>query len=118
MSDEQLQRLREIGARITAAREAKGMTQSALAREAGLSPSGISMIESGDRECLVGTLAKIASVLGVSEATLLGETSLDPEGEILYKNYKGLSPAHQQEINQYMAILKNKQSSNRSRKDR
>lgn len=52
--------------RLALARRAKGMAQSALAREAGCAQAAISMMENGKPDALAKeTIAKIASILGV-----------------------------------------------------
>jgi len=50
------------------------MTQECLASEVGVDRSLISKIETGESEGSLSTLRKIADVLGVSLAELLGET--------------------------------------------
>lgn len=53
-----------IGQRIRAAREKSGMTQAEFATKLGyISPTAISLIESGERSVKVETLEKIADVL-------------------------------------------------------
>ena len=56
--------------RIKEIRKAKGMTQSALADMAGMTPSHLSMIENGSRPANTYRLQAIASALGVSEDEL------------------------------------------------
>ena len=60
-----------VGARIRAAREARGMSMSELARAARLSPGAVSRIEHGEREPGSGTLAAIARALGVELGELM-----------------------------------------------
>ncbi|GAB3115971.1 hypothetical protein GCM10027160_24170 [Streptomyces calidiresistens] len=50
---------------VRAAREAAGLTRTALAREVGVSLSLMSEIESGTRNCTPERMAEIARVLGV-----------------------------------------------------
>jgi len=54
-----------VGREIKRLREAKGWSQTRLAAEAGMSVSGISMIENGHRNLSTTTLAKLAEALGV-----------------------------------------------------
>ena len=54
-----------IGREVKRLREAKGWSQTKLAVEAGMSVSGISMIENGHRNLSTTTLAKLAEALGV-----------------------------------------------------
>lgn len=52
--------------RLALARRAKGMAQSALAREAGCTQAAISMMESGKPDAIAKeTIVRIASILGV-----------------------------------------------------
>jgi transcriptional regulator with XRE-family HTH domain len=55
----------DIGTRVAAHRTRKGMKVSALAREAGVSPSLISQIERGQSRPSVSTLFALAEALGV-----------------------------------------------------
>ena len=63
--------MKAIGRRIKAAREAKGLTQEALAELVGLSPTHISVIERGFKPTKLDTFCNIANVLDVSADTLL-----------------------------------------------
>ena len=53
------------GKAIRLIRAARGITQKELARQSGLDPSYISLIENGDRAPSMATLKKIATVLRV-----------------------------------------------------
>lgn len=64
-----------VGRRLTDAREARGLSQRALAREAGLSPDAVSRFESGDRSPTLGTLHDLAVALDLHVAELLIEDS-------------------------------------------
>jgi len=62
-----------IGASIRATREARGMSQSKLAKDAGLSRQAIAKIEESEGQSLgVDTLCALAGALGVNPAELLG----------------------------------------------
>ena len=63
--------LKAIGRRIKAAREAKGLTQEALAELVNLSPMHVSVIERGYKPTKMDTFCNIANVLDVSADTLL-----------------------------------------------
>ena len=54
-----------VGRQVKRLREAKGWSQTKLAVEAGMSVSGISMIENSHRNLSTATLAKLAQALGV-----------------------------------------------------
>ncbi|WP_020172343.1 helix-turn-helix domain-containing protein [Gordonia polyisoprenivorans] len=64
-----------VGARITAARERRGMSLSALARAAGIGKGSLSELESGRRNPTLDTLYAVAGPLGVPLTALLGEES-------------------------------------------
>ncbi len=63
--------LQGLGARIKAAREAKGMTQEDLAAALNLSRNHISVIERGLKPPKLETFVAIANELGVSSDSLL-----------------------------------------------
>ncbi len=64
----------EIGKKIVAFREQKGLTQTALGQKAGLTQPAICQIEKGKRHQIHPQhLERIASVLGVSLFVLLGQ---------------------------------------------
>jgi Zn-dependent peptidase ImmA (M78 family)/transcriptional regulator with XRE-family HTH domain len=62
----------ELGARIAALREARGMTGEELGTALGLSRSQVSKVEHGTRRLDVSEVAAVADALGVSLAEVLG----------------------------------------------
>lgn len=67
-----------IARRITKARRARSLSMAELAKRAGVDPSWVSRVESGEiEEPAPGRLQKIADVLGVSLVTIL-EAPIDP----------------------------------------
>ena len=61
-----------IGQRLNALREERGLTQRQLARAAGVSQTGISLIEKGDRpNPQLKTMEMIAAALNLPVAALL-----------------------------------------------
>lgn len=64
------------GARIEGARERLGMSQRALARQAGLSQSTLSRIESGDRTPKMGEIILVADALGCSVSEISEHSSV------------------------------------------
>ena len=72
--------LYRIPARLTAAREAAGMSKNALADAMGSDVSALSKIESGERVPSVQTLANACDALGISMKLLFEEeeTALTP----------------------------------------
>ena len=67
-----------FGQNIRAARERRHLTQAKLARAAGLSKAGLSLIERGIRETTIETLLSLASALEVTLAFLLGGVAWEP----------------------------------------
>jgi transcriptional regulator with XRE-family HTH domain/quercetin dioxygenase-like cupin family protein len=65
--------IRQIGERIRAERERRGVSLRSLARTVGLSPSLISQIETGKCRPSVSTLYAITTALGVSVEDVFGE---------------------------------------------
>lgn len=63
--------MNELGVRVRAARERKGMTQSDLARATGLSPGAVSRIEGGERVPGSATLGRLAQALSLEVGALL-----------------------------------------------
>ena len=91
----------KIGDRIKAAREKAKWSQSRLAKEAGIQPSTVSQIESGERQKpSIDVLEKIAKALSTTVNQLLGQTEeaelidllQDEEIQVFFRNYKDLSP--------------------------
>jgi transcriptional regulator with XRE-family HTH domain len=72
-----------IGKKIRELREAKGLTLSEAGRKAGLSAAHLSEVERGLTAASLKTLEKIAEVLDISPAVLLGKDECDPLGERL-----------------------------------
>lgn len=63
---------KRVGARIKAARQAKGWSRARLAREVDLSLTNLNLLERGDVSMTLATLGVIARGLGCSPADLLG----------------------------------------------
>lgn len=61
-----------LGQSVRAARERRHLTQAKLARAAGLSKAGLSLIERGVRETTIATLLSLARALEVTPELLLG----------------------------------------------
>jgi transcriptional regulator with XRE-family HTH domain len=71
----------EIGPRLRSERESRGLSQRALARRLGLSPSLISQIEKGQSRPSVSTLYAMVNELGLSlDELLLHDTNARAEG--------------------------------------
>lgn len=67
--------LRLVGSNLRAARLRKGLSQEALANEAGVAMNYVSGIERGTQNPTVMVLHRLATVLGVQEAKLFAPIS-------------------------------------------
>jgi len=97
-----------VGERIRYLRKKRGWTLQQLADHIGLSQSLISMLERGEKEGSVQTLAKIADAFSISQG-LLQEPSVDLEklteiSEIL-ENLSRLPPDQVEAVRQMVAAL-------------
>lgn len=63
-----------VGARIRATREDRGISLSALARDAGIGKATLSQLEAGERNPTIETLYAICGPLGVPLSVLVGES--------------------------------------------
>jgi transcriptional regulator with XRE-family HTH domain len=64
--------MKKLGRRIQRLREARGLSQEALAEKAGLSRGYLARVETGRHEPSLSMLDKLAKALGVPVAELLG----------------------------------------------
>jgi transcriptional regulator with XRE-family HTH domain len=62
---------RQIGMKLKKAREAKGLSQSDLAKKAGVSRAYVFRLEAGGSDPTVGVLQRLAKALGVPVTALL-----------------------------------------------
>jgi transcriptional regulator with XRE-family HTH domain len=76
------------GARIAELRKARGITQAALARRAGISVSLLSKIEVGDRALTPGVAAAIARALQISLGSLYGEVEVSVDQGVLLEDLR------------------------------
>jgi transcriptional regulator with XRE-family HTH domain len=63
----------QIGARVRALRELRGLTRAELARSAGVDPADVEACETGATPTAVSLIIKLAKVLGGSAAELIGD---------------------------------------------
>lgn len=68
-----------LGAAIRAARQAKGLSQEALAEVAGIDRSYMGGIERGEHNLAIMNLLKIADALGVKASFLLDRAEISSE---------------------------------------
>ena len=71
MNIEEREFLREVGARIRAQREARGLTQAQLAQQCGLHRTFIGSVERGERNVSILNLRLVARVLRVPLTELI-----------------------------------------------
>lgn len=104
-----------LGERIAALRAEKGLSQSALARLVNTSQSAISQIESGERNPSFETIRQLAKALEVSAAHLVGAPVEELHAHELahFRLLRSLSPAAQEELQQFATYLRQKQSKKR-----
>ncbi|MGH3823608.1 MAG: helix-turn-helix domain-containing protein [Pseudonocardiaceae bacterium] len=76
------------GARVAELRKARGITQTALARRAGISVSLLSKIEIGDRTLTPGIAAVIAGALQISLGALYGEATVAEDQGVLLEDLR------------------------------
>lgn len=70
---------RRVGRVIRKYRETAGLSQEALAEEAGLHRTYISLVERGRRNISVDALSQIAEALGVYPSRLMADAEKEPE---------------------------------------
>lgn len=71
------------GARVVELRKARGITQAALARQAGISLSLLLKIEIGDRTLTPGVAAAVARALQISLGAVYGEAEISTDQSML-----------------------------------
>ncbi|MGC5031504.1 helix-turn-helix domain-containing protein [Micromonospora sp. DT229] len=118
-----------IGRRVRALREARGISLSALARQAGVGKATLSGLENGLRNPTLETLYAITAHLGVPLAAVLSEATSEPtvrgaavsatllevfeDSEVTYELYRmrvapgpgQLSPAHQAGVTEHVTVF-------------
>ena len=62
---------KEIGMRVRTIREQRGLSQAALAQQAGISREHVTRLEAGQHDATVSTLEALAKVLRIKVTTLL-----------------------------------------------
>lgn len=72
----------EVGARIRDMRDARGISQSQLARDAALSPPGLFAIEGGTTNPQISSLQRIAKVLGCTVRELINGPDSKPRSGV------------------------------------
>ena len=85
----------DIGTRVAAHRVKQGMKVSALAREAGVSPSLISQIERGQSRPSVSTLFALSEALGVPVDAFFRDREAAPPRAVRERTHGNAGPAPQ-----------------------
>lgn len=104
-----------FGQRLRRIREEKGLSQSELARQCGLTPAAVSQLEAEDRQPSFGTLRRIAEGLGVTAAHLLGESADVPDHlEAFFRDLEKLSAPDREKVKAFAAFLRSYQGKPKS----
>lgn len=96
-----------FGARLTAAREARGLSQAELAKLAGLQPAAIGHFERDRRKPSFANVRALARALNISSDYLLGRSSSMEGTTTAFRGEENLSHADREHI-QMMIDLMNK----------
>lgn len=83
----------QLGARVRAARRARGMSRRLLSEVSGVSPRYLAQIEAGEGNISVGLLLRVAVALDVALETLLATTDLPPEARRVAEAFAGADDA-------------------------
>ena len=100
--------------RLRTARAARSLSQSELARGAGLQASAVSHFETGTRRPSFDNLKRLADALRVTTDYLLGRTELMDASaaavDQLHRHYSGLSAEYQEMADDFIQMLAQKAS--------
>ncbi|OOQ60415.1 hypothetical protein BC343_25725 [Mucilaginibacter pedocola] len=90
---------KQVGEKIRALREAKKITQSAFARQLGISPAALYKIEAGQTDISISRLAQIAGLLHITPDQLLTSNANAPSAlETAYAAMKKRVDNREEEI--------------------
>jgi transcriptional regulator with XRE-family HTH domain len=103
---------KRLGARLKAARKAKGWTQQDLADKTGLTPAFLSYLENGTRSGSLESLLKLAEALNVEPEQLLAGKVAAPGNYAGYPSLslEGLSVGEGDLVRQMARSLRRKKS--------
>lgn len=101
ISDDERTFFIQLGARINGLRKSQGITQVQLAEQLGVSQQTITAYESGNRRVPISHLPRLATLLGASIESLIGQPT--PSGK------RGPAPKIQQQLEQVSRLPKAKQ---------
>jgi XRE family aerobic/anaerobic benzoate catabolism transcriptional regulator len=85
--------LDRLGERVRRLRNQRGMTRKALAQHAEVSERYLAQLESGEGNCSIVLLRRIARAMGVKVAQLVSEASDPPLDAVLFSQYLERLPA-------------------------
>ena len=95
--------------RLRSARTARNLSQSELARRAGLQASAVSHFETGTRKPSFDNLKRLADALRVTTDYLLGRSDLmnasAATADKLHRHYSGLSAEYQEMADDFVQML-------------
>ena len=97
-----------VAARVRDLRKAQGLSQAETARRAGFARSHLSQIESGNTVPSIVAVEKLAQVLGVSMAELVGETGPTPRpdsADALARELRERGPVFVRAVKTYLKTL-------------
>lgn len=97
-----------FGALLRTTRESQGLNQTELAQKAGLTPAGVSQLESGDRLPAFNTIVRLAQALGTSVGFLVGEEAaeLPPNLRGLFRQLQGFQADDLKKVEDFARFLK------------
>ena len=86
--------LYRLGERVRRLRNQRGMTRKALAQHAEVSERYLAQLESGEGNCSIVLLRRIARAIGVQVSQLVSETSDPPLDAVLFSQFIERLPPH------------------------
>ncbi|MES2471067.1 MAG: helix-turn-helix transcriptional regulator [Patescibacteria group bacterium] len=103
------QNINNIGSRIKAAREERGLSQADLAQALGFqSATAVSLIESGDRKVTAGLLENLSAALHRDVSYFLGQENRVVDVQVALRADKDLSKEDKDAILRFIELAKKK----------
>lgn len=103
------QNINNIGGRIKAAREERGLSQADLAQALGFqSATAVSLIESGDRKVTAGLLENLSTALHRDISYFLGQEDRAVDVQVALRADKDLSKEDKDAILRFIELAKKK----------
>lgn len=101
----------EFGDRLLAAREARGLNQTELAKESGLQPAAIGHFERNRRKPSFANVRALAKALEVSADYLLGRTPDMQGATTAFRGEENLTSADREHIQMMIDLINQKKKS-------